>query len=110
MGDVGADVLVGQQQLLDAVEQPIEGARKSRKIVVGWRQRDAATPMTRHNPLGGAPHGVDPPQELRAEPKATRDSERDRRPDRPTESGHDAAQRVVRAAHFVADDQDRSIG
>ena len=34
VGDVGADLLVGDEQLLDAVEQAVEGARERGQIVV----------------------------------------------------------------------------
>ena len=110
MGDVGADVLVGQQQLLDPVKKAIEGARERRQVVVNRRQRDPAAPLAAHDPLGGEPHRVDAPQELRAEPETACGSEHDRRADGPAESGHDAAQRIIHAAQFIADDQGRSIG
>ena len=59
--------------------------------------------------MRGEPHRVDAPQELGAEPKTSSDAERDRRADRPGESGQNAAQGGVRAPLLVADDKDRPV-
>ena len=109
MSDVRADVLVGQQELLDPVKQPIEGARQGGQVVVDRGQRNAAAPVASHDAVRGEPHRVDAAQELGAEPKTSGDAERDRRADRPGESRQNAAQRRVRAPLLVADDEDRPV-
>ncbi len=107
--NVGADVPVGEEELLDPLEQTIERAREGGQVVVDRGQRNAAAPVAGHDAVRGEPHRIDPAQELRAEPETSGNSKYDGRADRPGESGQNAAQRLIRTPPLVADNEDRPV-
>ena len=92
VGDVGADLLVRQQELLDAIEQPVEGPRQRIQIVVGSALRNAPAPVAVHQTARGPAHRIDAAQELRAEPQSADRPQRERGRDRPGEGGQHAGQ------------------
>ena len=81
-----------------------------REVVVGAAERDSSAPVAVHEAARGLPHGIDPAEELGAEPEAAEGSERESGRDRPGEGRQHASQDLVGTTALVADEQGRAVG
>ena len=103
VGDVGADLLVRQQEFLDAVEQPVEGPRERGQVVVCAAKRNPPAPVAVHETTRGLPHRIDAAEELRAQPQSADRPQREGGRDRPGEGDQHAGQDLIGTTPFVAD-------
>ena len=109
VGDVVGDFLQAHHQRLDTLQHGVEIFRQTIEFVAAAPDRQPAGEIAGHDALGGAGHGVDPPQHPPRHEDAAADAEHDDDQKRPLRGVGDDAEQPPPFLQIAPDQQPKTV-
>ena len=109
VGDVVGDFLQARHQRLDPLQHGVEVFRQTIELVAAAPDRQPSREIAGHDALGGAGHGVDPPQHPPRHEDAAADAEHDDDQDRPLRGLRDNAEQPPAFLQIATDQQPETV-